>query len=255
MIFTMKQPLLIALACLALGCSQPATKTTAIVTSASSVPGADVINAETCVDIPWLLTHYDVTRLASGSSPAEGTGYPLACCADGVLKPDDTYRCEIDWPSSDVIECDTWTAYHDQLAAAHPEGARSPRVSDNLAALKRWPTEQHHCTSKAASLSASLVATERRTLTLFPRDLSYDDANGVVIFAPHSGVKRAAYITYTLSMESFQSVLAERPTAPVKVIVALQAVTRKTERAAPGHAEPTGGFNNVYYTGAVIGTP
>lgn len=251
----MKQCLLLALACVAFGCSQPTTKTTSVTPPAPSVADAKAVNAETCVDIAWLLTHYDVTRLASGSSPAEGTGYPLECCADGVLKPEDAYRCEIDWPSSDVIGCETWTAYHAALAAAHPEGARSPRVIANLATLKRWPSEQHHCVSKTAGLVGTEAVAERRTLTLSPGDLRYDDAGGVVIFTPDSGVKRAAYTTYTLSMESFKRHFSSRPASPVKVIVELQKVTRKTERAAPGHAEPEGGFNNTYYTGTVVGTP
>jgi hypothetical protein len=255
MTLAMKHLLLLTLACVALGCSQPTPKTTTATPPAPAVDSAEAINAETCVDIAWLLTHYDVARLASGSSPAEGAGYPLACCVEGVLKPDDTYRCEIDWPSSDVIGCETWTQYHDLLAGAHPEGARSPRVTTNLATLKRWPGEQHHCMSRTAALTGTETATERRTLTLSPKDLRYDEAGGVVIFAPDSGVKRAAYITYTLSMESFQRVFASRPTAPVKVIVEVQSVTRKTERAAPGHAEPNGGFKNTYYTGTVVGTP
>jgi hypothetical protein len=251
----MKQLPLLALACVTLGCSQPAPMAGVTPRSAQAVPSADVINAETCVDIVWLLSHYDVTRLASGSSPAEGAGYPLACCADGVLKPNDTYRCETDWPSSDVIGCDTWTEYHDALAAAHPDGVRSPRVSANLATLERWPAEQHHCINKTPLFSGAQVAVERRTLTLFPHDLTYDDVRGVVVFAPDSSVKRAAYITYTLSMESFQRVLAKRPTAPVKVIVEISAVARKTERAHSGAAEPIGGFQNTYYTGVVVGVP
>ena len=251
----MKTFSLLTLACFALGCSQPATKADSIASSTSPVPEADVIDDKTCVDTVWLLTHYDVTRLASGSAPAEGTGYPLACCADGVLKPEDSYRCEIDWPSSDVISCEVWAEYHDALAAAHPEGTRSPRVIANLEALKRWPSERHHCMSPPEALSGTEMATERRTLTLFPRDLSYDEAKGVVIFAPDSGVKRAAYVTYTLTMESFKRALPQRPQAPVEVIVELKSVTHKTERAAPGSAEPDGGFQNTYYEGTVVGLP
>ncbi|MGB0590012.1 MAG: hypothetical protein ACPGU1_10070 [Myxococcota bacterium] len=250
----MKQCLLLALACVALGCSQPTTKTTSVTPPAPSVADSETVNAETCVDIVWLLTHYDVTRLASGSSPAEGTGYPLECCAEGVLLPEEAYRCEIDWPSSDVIACETWTSYHDALAAAHPLGSRSPRVTENLATLKRWPSQQHHCVSTAAGLVSTEAMTERRTLTLTPSDLRYDDAGGVVIFTPDSGVKRAAYITYSLSMESFKRIFSSRPTTPVEVIVELQKVARKTERAAPGHPEPDGGFKNTYYTGTVVGT-
>jgi len=116
-------------------------------TKVSTLPGPEMINAKTCVDDAWLLTHYDVVRLASGSSPAPGTGYPIECCADGVLHEDDTWRCELDWPSSDVPDCSAWTEYHDTLVAAHPEGARSARVQQNLATLKKWVKEKHHCST------------------------------------------------------------------------------------------------------------
>lgn len=146
----MKPMPIFLLACLALACNHrqvtqaPATDVPPAATP--TVLGLDHINAETCVDLVWLLTHYDVARLASGSSPAEGTGYPLACCAKGVLAPDDEYRCEIDWPSSDLPGCDLWTTYHDALAAAYPDQAqRSARVHSNLALLKLWPTQNHHC--------------------------------------------------------------------------------------------------------------
>ena len=86
-----------------------------------------------------------LTRLASGSSPAPGTGYPVACCAEGVLSDSASYRCEIDWPSSDVPGCDIWRDYHATLSAAHPEGARSDLVEANLATLSQWAAEGHHC--------------------------------------------------------------------------------------------------------------
>ena len=66
-----------------------------------TVPGPDVITEATCTAEVWLLTHYEIERLASGSSPAPDTGYPLACCAEGVL-PEHDRRCQLDWPSSDV---------------------------------------------------------------------------------------------------------------------------------------------------------
>ena len=40
---------------------------------------------------------------------------------DGVLNEGDAWRCELDWPSSDLIHCSAWTEYHQTLAAAHPE--------------------------------------------------------------------------------------------------------------------------------------
>jgi len=114
---------------------------------ASVVAGPEVVNPETCVDDAWLLTHYEVARLASGSSPGPGTGYPLACCAEGVLGDDDAWRCELDWPSSDVIDCQVWSDYRATLAAAHPEGARSDRVRANLVTLARFAADGHQCSS------------------------------------------------------------------------------------------------------------
>ncbi len=114
----------------------------------SAVPGPDAVNAKNCTDLAWLLTHYDISRLASGSSPAPGTGYPVECCAEGVLTEDDSWRCELDWPSSDVVDCSTWSEYQAILAAAHPEGARSEQVQTNLTILTKWIIEKHHCMSE-----------------------------------------------------------------------------------------------------------
>jgi hypothetical protein len=110
-----------------------------------------VITEMTCIDDAWLLTHYAVTRLASGSSPQPGTGYPVACCAEGVLSGGESYRCELDWPSSDVPGCDIWTDYHAKLSAAHPEGARPALVETNLSTLTRWTAEKHHCSDEGAT--------------------------------------------------------------------------------------------------------
>ena len=116
--------------------------------AASAVPGPEEVNAKNCTDLAWLLTHYDISRLASGSSPAPGTGYPIECCAEGVLTEDDSWRCELDWPSSDVVDCRTWSEYQAILAAAHREGSRSEQVQTNLSTLTKWIIEKHRCMSE-----------------------------------------------------------------------------------------------------------
>ena len=157
----MKTVTLIALCLFASGCKTDGAATitpsagevASSPASRSAVPGPEVVNGDTCVDDAWLLTHYDVKRLASGSSPAPlsqgstepATGYPIECCANGVLGADDDWRCGHDWPSSDVVDCSLWREYHDALAAAHPVGARSARVKANLATLKAWFTDGHNC--------------------------------------------------------------------------------------------------------------
>lgn len=140
--------LLLAMLCAACGAqNQGVTDDAKALHRTAVVPPASVINEQTCVDPAWLLTHYDVQRLASGSAPQLGSGYPQVCCAAGVLRTDDAWRCELDWPSSDVIDCRLWLQYRDQLAAAHRENARSKRVERNLATLARWASERHHCSS------------------------------------------------------------------------------------------------------------
>ncbi len=139
---------LLAMACA--GHSKCARSTTAVpsgdweVPSATAVPGPEVVTEATCTSDAWLLTHYDVERLASGSSPAPGTGYPIACCADGVM-PEHSMECELDWPSSDVPGCEIWTEYADTLRAAYPNSPRPERVDANIATLDRWAAEKHHC--------------------------------------------------------------------------------------------------------------
>ena len=114
----------------------------------TTMPGKDVITNETCTDVGWLLTHYRLERLASGSSPGPETGYPVECCAPGVLNDDNAYRCELDWPSSDVIHCDIWRQYHLALSAAHPKAARSAQVNDNLRLLRSWAESETNCSSR-----------------------------------------------------------------------------------------------------------
>ena len=108
-------------------------------------PTERIITQENCTSDTWLLTHYAVERLASGSAPGPNTGYPLECCADDVLSEGERWRCDLDWPSSDVIDCRGWKAYRDALAAAHSEGTRSPLITKNLLTLARWFNEKHHC--------------------------------------------------------------------------------------------------------------
>lgn len=121
----------------------PETEAEVAVNTAVTTP---TVNRGNCLSATWLLTHYDLARLASGSSPAAGTGYPLACCEAHVLEAADRWRCELDWPSSDVVDCSTWTSYHGELSAAFPVGRRSERVTANLRMLAEWAKLGKNCT-------------------------------------------------------------------------------------------------------------
>ena len=114
----------------------------------ATMPGPEVITDATCADVTWLLTHYRLERLASGNAPAKDSGYPLACCEPGVLSDENSYRCELDWPSSDVVHCDLWRHYHFALSAAHPQGSRSERVESNLGLLSAWAENETNCSSR-----------------------------------------------------------------------------------------------------------
>jgi hypothetical protein len=145
----MKTPhaLLLVLALTACATERPQKTATEAPNAAPApvVSGPDVITEATCVDDVWLLTHYELDRLASGSSPGPDTGYPLECCAKGVLTDDQSWRCELDWPSSDMVDCSLFQGYHDALATAHPEGDRPPLVQSNLDGLKRLVAEAQRC--------------------------------------------------------------------------------------------------------------
>jgi len=94
--------------------------------------------AETCTSDLWLLTHYSVEDLVRD-------GLPKDCCVQGLLPEEESWRCELDWPSSDVPPCTIWTDFHRELSNAHSEKSCSDRVKNNLSILARWGAEHHLC--------------------------------------------------------------------------------------------------------------
>ena len=127
--------------------SQPATLTGDVPHTENAqapIPGAEVINAATCSDPRWLLSHFPLARLASGSSPEADSGFPIACCASSALGREDR-RCQLDWPSSDLVECTLWLELRDALTEAYPRTPRPRRVQQNIEALEDWHARQHQC--------------------------------------------------------------------------------------------------------------
>ena len=134
----------IAIACSPIGPIIASNKAPSAAARPSPVPAADVVNTGTCQSITWLLTHYEVERLASGSSPGEDRGYPQACCSEEALGPEAS-QCQLDWPSSDLVDCSLWQDFLDALVDAYPEAPRPQRVEGNMVTLKRWNLERHQC--------------------------------------------------------------------------------------------------------------
>ena len=132
-----------------LGCGHAQEHTTpspsaSLTPAATRIEGADAITADNCKSVAWLLTHYDLKRLASGSSPAPGTGFPLACCQPNALG-NDNFRCQHDWPSSDVVDCSLWRDYYQVLSDAYTNAPQPAQVTQNLTLLEEWAKSGHHC--------------------------------------------------------------------------------------------------------------
>ncbi len=100
-----------------------------------------------------------------------------------------------------------------------------------------------------------LTPKTRRTLTLKPDELVYDEAAMTATFKPDRGVRRAAYVTYILELAGLESVLGKRPTVPTAVVVEVGPVERSTYRPGPEMPQPDGGFQNEVYRGTVVGRP
>ena len=100
---------------------------------------------EICTNDVLLLTKYSVKSLM-------GTPLPKACCAKGILPANQAYRCNLDWPSSDVPSCATWSDLRKRLLAAHgvADGSGTPQslpplVRENARVLDRWHKDAYAC--------------------------------------------------------------------------------------------------------------
>ncbi len=100
--------------------------------------------AENCMSDLWLASHHSVKDLAS-------SGLPEGCCAADLLPEEEAWRCEMDWPSSDLPECSFWTRVHERLSEAIPAKARSPLVKTNLSTLSGWASEASNCRASKES--------------------------------------------------------------------------------------------------------
>ena len=103
-----------------------------------------VFTAENCMSDLWLASHHSVEKLAS-------SGLPEGCCTAGLLPEEEAWRCEMDWPSSDLPECSFWTRVHERLSEAIPAKARSPLVKTNLSTLSGWASEASNCRASKES--------------------------------------------------------------------------------------------------------
>ena len=111
--------------------------------NAAAAKTAQKITSENCMDDIWLVTHYPVEKLAAH-------GLPAPCCVEGLLSEEQAWRCELDWPSSDVPPCSFWTEIHEKVAKATPEDTRNTLTRGNLATLARWVAEKQNCATEPA---------------------------------------------------------------------------------------------------------
>ncbi|MES2645041.1 MAG: hypothetical protein V4850_36480 [Myxococcota bacterium] len=112
-----------------------------------------------------------------------------------------------------------------------------------------------HPAPPAETVPAAPAAAEasRRTLTLDPEELTYDDAAGTVTFHPDSRRQSAAYTRYVLDLASLEAALGGRPEAPVQVLVEVTGGEPRNETPAdPMVAQPQGGFAITIWTGRVV---
>ena len=127
-----------------------------------------------------------------------------------------------------------------------------------LLACKTTPAPAESTTTGPAPAeppaAADVVPVSQETITLDPDEITYDEAAGTLVFSPGSRVRSASYTNYTLDLASLESVLGERPTAPVSVLVEVTAVEERTHTPEDPRAQvPDGGFKITEKTGRVIG--
>ena len=103
-----------------------------------------IFTAENCMNDLWLASHHSVEDLTF-------RGLPEGCCATDLLPEEEAWRCEMDWPSSDLPECSFWTRVHEELSEAIPMKARSPLVKTNLSTLSGWASEAANCRASKES--------------------------------------------------------------------------------------------------------
>lgn len=110
--------------------------------------------------------------------------------------------------------------------------------------------------SEPAAPAQAEPAWTQVSLDLDPDEMRYDDDANTVTVSPGSRVKSAHYTHYVLDLDSVESVLGGRPTAPVTVTVEVGPPAVRTETPSdPMSPSPSGGFQITTYTGRVVSAP
>lgn len=115
------------------------------------------------------------------------------------------------------------------------------------------PTAAPAPEASPAAAPAAAPAAERRTVTLDPSEMSWDEAAGKAIFSPGSRVMAADYTTWELDLASVEATLGGRPQAPVAVVVEVSGVeTSNYKPEDPNLPQPMGGFTYTTIRGRVV---
>ncbi len=143
------------------------------------------------------------------------------------------------------------TSVTQEVSAETPPAPSVQAPNPPPAALDPGPAPAAQATKPAPTAPAK----ERRTITLNPTEMTYDEAKGTCTFRPDGAVKRASYTRYVLDLASLERVLGSRPTAPVAVVVELEPAVTGTSKVDPSLPQPLGGFRQTTYKGVVVGVP
>lgn len=92
------------------GGAEPAQAETEAAASGSPSPLAGLSDAQICEHDELLLLKWSVEELMAG-------GWKTHCCGPGTTL--DPGRCELDWPSSDVLACSAWGAMRVAMEARY----------------------------------------------------------------------------------------------------------------------------------------
>jgi hypothetical protein len=118
-----------------------------------------------------------------------------------------------------------------------------------LACASAPPTPQQPVSEAPQAMSSE---TERVTVTLEPRYMSYDEGAGTATFSPDSDRQSASYTHYVLDLASLEAALGGRPEAPAEVTLEVSGETRTETPSDPMLPAPSGGFQITTWTGRVV---
>ncbi|MEY3210508.1 MAG: hypothetical protein RIT28_989 [Pseudomonadota bacterium] len=122
-----------------------------------------------------------------------------------------------------------------------------------LVACATTPTTPEPTAPAEPSTPGAAEATQRKTLTLEPRLMTWDDAAGTVTYSPGSDRMSSEYTHFVLNAASVEAALGGRPTEDVTVEVELTGPTVTNESPEdPNLPQPQGGFVITTWTGRVV---